>query len=121
MFTFLHKAEIAVYTWNEEQCYFKRVEGDDAECYAEGVRALDFFPNLGPYPIDQIASWKKIAYLLSEKLLAHICPPNMMEKTQQKTEHPKSQKEIEEEIKHLEDKIDAMGGIDAAEEEYDLR
>ena len=52
MFTFLHKAEIAVYTWNEEQCYFKRVEGDDAECYAEGVRALDFFPNLGPYPID---------------------------------------------------------------------
>ena len=57
---------------------------------------------------------------MSEKLLSHICPQSGIGKSSEQ-QRPKTQKQIEEEIERLEAKIDAMGGIDAAEEEYQSR
>ena len=73
-FLWLAKGQIAVFQWNQERSDFFQVEGEDADCYAEGVRALEFFPNLGPYPLDSAKQWARIAYLLSEPLLRKICP-----------------------------------------------
>nr|WJH19490.1 Protein AAR2 homolog [Euglena gracilis] len=73
---FLHFEPGAVLVWRwaaTEECLVG-VPEEEAERYARAAREFEFDAQLGPYPLAQLQSWRRLADHLSPAVLARLAP-----------------------------------------------